>query len=68
MSIQTKQAIIVPGEILLFTKWAEQATDAEILARVRHFITLSNDPFLEETHCGGIQDFESIEDFIAAKP
>jgi hypothetical protein len=64
--IKTDEAMIYPGEVILFSRWAEQQTDTDLLAAVRLFIALSHHPFLADTHCGGTANFESIEAFFAA--
>jgi 5-methylcytosine-specific restriction endonuclease McrA len=64
--IKTDEAMIYPGEVVLFSRWAEKQTDAELLAAVRQFVTLSHHPFLTDTHCGGTANFDSIEAFYAA--
>ena len=64
--IKTNEAMIYPGEVVLFSRWAEQQADTDLLAAVRQFVALSRHPFLADTHCGGTANFDSIEAFYAA--
>jgi hypothetical protein len=64
--IKTTAAMIYPGEVVLSSRWVEQQSDTELLASIRMFTTLSQHPFLTETHCGGLMDFNSIEEFYEA--
>jgi hypothetical protein len=64
--ISCKEGLIGPGEIVLSAEWVNASDDAALLATVRRMTELSNHPYLIETHCGGISNFDSIEDFLAA--
>lgn len=66
MTIYCKEGYIGPHEIGLCTKWINGSSDATVLSMVRGMAELSEHPYLIETHCGGIQNFKSIEEFIAS--
>ncbi len=64
--ITCKEGLIGPGEIVLSAKWVNASDDVALLASVRTLTELSNHPYLIETHCGGIRNFDSIDEFMAA--
>ena len=64
--ITCNEGLIGPGEIVLSSKWVNSSDDATLLASVRRMTELSNHPYLIETHCGGIRNFDSINEFMAA--
>jgi len=64
--ISCKEGLIGPGEIVLSARWVNASDDAVLLATVRRMTELSNHPYLIETHCGGMGNFDSIEEFLAA--
>lgn len=64
--ISCKEGLIRPGEVVLSARWVNASDDAVLLATVRRMTELSNHPYLIETHCGGIRNFNSIDEFFAA--
>lgn len=64
--IKCKEGFVLADEIVLSGKWIEENDDATIMASVRMMAGLSKHPYLNETHCGGIRNFDSIEEFVTA--
>ena len=58
---------IGPDEVILSRTWIDQQNDERLIESICSFSKFLNDEDLIETHCGGIRDFESIEDFIQYK-
>ena len=64
--ISCKEGLIGPREVVLSARWVNASDDAALLATVRRMTELSNHPYLIETHCGEIRNFDSVEEFLAA--
>ncbi len=59
--------LIGPGELILTNRWVEGLNDHELVDHVRYLSQLSYDEDFLETHCGGIRDFDSIDEFLRYK-
>lgn len=58
--------LIDPGEFCLSSKRLANIDDETLLLIVKQAIELSQHPFLEYTHCNGLANFDSVDEFFAA--
>ena len=53
--------------VILTNRWVKGLNDHELVDHVRYLFQLSDDEDFLETHCGGIRDFDSIDEFLRYK-